>query len=247
MDSFLTAWHFLTAIPLPWRGSGQTDRLASSLTYYPFVGVLMGGLLVLGSILCAPFFPKSVTDLLVLFLLILLSGGIHLDGLADTVDGFSGGARKEEILEIMRDGRVGSIAVMALFFVLAGKLLLLNQLKGSEESMALLAMPALGRWSMVLASYLAPYARQEGLGKEIIGKVSTRSLGIASGVLAILLLATFRTRGLVLFFLAALGAVFLIRMLSRRIDGMTGDTVGAVGELSELLFLFLVVGMPRGL
>ena len=246
MKSFLTAWRFLTVIPLPGEAATDAERLASSLVYYPLVGLMIGAILLLGSFLFALFFPRPLVNLLVLLLLAIVSGAIHLDGFADTIDGFAGATQKEKILQIMRDGSIGPVAVVALFFLLFGKWMVLDELKGTEQNMALLSMPAVGRWAMVLASYLAPYARQEGLGKEIIGRVSHRAVAIASLCLVLLLGAAFRWRGPALICLVALGVLALVRMCSRRIEGMTGDTVGAVGELSELLFLLLITAVPRG-
>jgi adenosylcobinamide-GDP ribazoletransferase len=246
MSAFLTAWHFLTVIPLPWKGRGRVEDLSSSLAYYPFVGLFLGGCLVAGLYLFSFFLPKSAAALLTLLLLAVLSGGIHLDGFADTLDGLFGGRTREERLAIMRDGRIGSMAALGLFFLMMGKLLLLEHLAGREQLLGVLVMPVAGRWAMVLGAYLAPYARQEGLGKEIIGKVSDTDCAIASVSSILIVLVALRWRGMAILFLIALGVVAAVRYFTRRLGGMTGDTVGAVGELTELFFLMLLVGIPRG-
>jgi adenosylcobinamide-GDP ribazoletransferase len=246
MSAFLTAWHFLTVIPLPWKGRGRAEDLPSSLVYYPFVGLILGGCLVAGLYMFSLLLPKGVADLLTLLLLAVLSGGIHLDGFADTLDGLYGGKTAEERLAIMRDGRIGSMAALGLFFLMMGKLLLLDQLSGRNQLVGVLMMPVAGRWAMVLGAYLAPYARQEGLGKKIIGKVSDTDCAIASVSSILIILAGFRWRGMAILFLTALGVVAAVRYFTRRLGGMTGDTVGAVGEMSEFLFLMLLVGIPRG-
>jgi adenosylcobinamide-GDP ribazoletransferase len=246
MSAFLTAWHFLTVIPLPWKGQGRAEDLPASLAYYPFVGLFLGGCLVIGLYLFSFFLPRSVAALLTLLLLALLSGGIHLDGFADTIDGLFGGKTPEERLAIMRDGRIGSMAALGLFFLMMGKLLLLDHLAGREQLIGVLVMPVSGRWAMVLGAYLAPYARQEGLGKEIIGKVSDTDCAFASVSAILIVLAALRWRGTAVLFLTAFGVVAAVRYFTRRLGGMTGDTVGAVGELTEFFFLILLVGVPRG-
>lgn len=245
MRSFLTAWHFLTVIPLPWSGGVDPEAQTASAKYYPGVGLVLGFLLVLGSILGSVLFPKALTDIGVLALLVVLTGGIHLDGFADTVDGLSSSGSREEILRVMRDGRIGALAVIAVFFLLMGKYLALNHLKGKEYLTALLLMPVAGRWAMLMACRMAPYARKSGLGQEIIGKVERGSVIFGSLLFGIFLVGLFGFRGIILFGLLGGTVIVSVRWIQRRIGGMTGDTVGAMGESVELLFLVLIEGIPR--
>ncbi len=196
------------------------------------------------------FFSAPIRAALLLAVATLLTGGIHLDGLADSADGLSGES-PQRTLAIMRDSRQGSFGVIAVVVLLLLKFAALIDLSPSIRFETLLVMPAFGRWSMLPAAATARYPREEGFGKGLIGEVG---MGPLLGATLILLLGSFPLFKIApLFPIAMLGAGLLlahsaVRFFNRRIGGMTGDTLGALCETSEVAFLLLaLLFSPTGL
>ena len=238
--SFLLAVQFLTRIPVTVRGTVTEQQLARSMAYYPLVGLLLGVLAALLHLLLVRFTAVAVADSAAVALLVLLTGNMHLDGLMDTADGIWSGRPREQMLEIMRDSRVGSHAVAAGILVLLAKIILLGQIPPDFKITALLLFPVLGRWSIVYAAAIYPYARSQGLGgfTAYLGKWQ---LVFASAVTVALSYYFLQTAGLILCGTVLLGAVLLAAYLARRVGGMTGDLFGAVNELMEVLALFVLL------
>lgn len=243
---FIAAVRFLTIIPVPGRLGSDEEALAGSLIFFPFVGVGIGlGLAVIGWLLW-PVLPALPAAAVMVFLSLAISGGFHLDGLADTADGLFSARPRERILEIMRDSRIGSMGVVALIMVLLTKTAALASLPQAEAASALFLMPIAGRCLMVLMMALLPYVRgPEGRAalfyeqareqKKIVyvtGAVlysgcwyAAGGSGLAAGALALVVM---------------LGFVALCRA---KINGATGDTLGATCELSEtVVALVLAAG-----
>ena len=157
---FLFAWQFLTAIPLSRSmHDAKPEELAASMSWYPFVGCLLGGLLVTADMLLSHVFSSQVTSVLLMLLLIGITRGLHQDGLADMVDGLAGGRTAQARLAIMRDGRVGAIGATGLFLALGLRYAGLNALPAGEHVAFLLGMPVVGRWAMVVGAFHVTYAR----------------------------------------------------------------------------------------
>nr|WP_310887845.1 adenosylcobinamide-GDP ribazoletransferase [Salmonella enterica] len=176
--------------------------------------------------------------------LALLTGGFHLDGLADTCDGIFSARRRERMLEIMRDSRLGTHGGLALIFVLLAKILVVSELalRGTPMLAALAAACAAGRGSAVLLMYRHRYARDEGLGNVFIGKVSGRQTCITLGLAVIV--ATVLLPGMqgLAAMVVTLAAIFILgQLLKRTLGGQTGDTLGAAIELGELIFLLALL------
>ena len=244
----LTALRFLTRIPV---GEYPKDerRLGRSLAYFPIVGLILGGILVLVnwgfSIILAPL----VADALTIVALVILTGALHIDGFVDTIDGLAGGKIKEEILRIMRDSRVGAFGIIGIVSLIMLKLVLLHEMPLKIRKEALLLMPVMGRWAMVVASSLSVYARREGTGKAFVNYCGRKELVIASLITLIITGSFLKILGLELFFFVLALTLLLTRFISKRIGGMTGDTLGAVNEIMEvgtLFILFLLFNLARG-
>jgi len=191
-------------------------------------------------------FPAPVVDLLVIAILVVLSGGIHLDGLADTVDGLWGGGDREQALKIMRDAHIGVFGVIALVLVLMAKYLALTHLSHNLKGQVLLGMPAVGRWAMVVVSYYSEYARSgPGLARPFIEHLNWREVVWSSLTGVLILFLTLGVPGFI--FLAILGLVsFLCLWYFRtKLGGVTGDCLGAVGELVEVTFLLSVLALQN--
>ena len=254
--AFLDAFRFLTALPLPPRGRNG-GGLAASVAFFPAVGAALGGALVLTDWACGEAFsrvPHLISAVLVLAAYALFTGGLHHDGLMDVADGFFSGGDRERILAVMKDSRVGAYGVLAAVLVLLMKSGLFASLFAPAQAMVVAAMPVLGRWAAAFLAGLYPHADEGGLGGAVIGRVDRRDLAASSGLCLVSLFAAVSlalfsgggwasfTRGLfllaLLWLLAAAAALLFARAVARRLGGITGDTVGAAVELSELLVLF---------
>jgi adenosylcobinamide-GDP ribazoletransferase len=245
LGSFWTAWHFLTVIPLPVKVPFEVERMGMSALFFPVVGLILGAILLVFDTAIASFFPHSIVNLFLLLLLVLITGGIHLDGFADTVDGLAGGATPEERLAIMRDGRIGALAVVGLFFLLTFKFLALNALPFEVRWRGLLAFPFIGRSMMIPAACFSIYPRPEGLGKSFIGKVPLLSAAGAMGIFISGITLLFQWRGLLMAVMLMAASFLTVRWMARKTGGITGDHLGALGEGAEVLFLILLYSFYR--
>lgn len=237
MKQFLLALQFLTRI----RWKEIPESPGRSMVYFPAVGLVLGVGLVALDLALPRILPGLITDILLVVYLIWITGALHLDGVCDVADGVYAGRTTDEILAIMRDSRIGTMAAVWLFCLLSLKIFSLAHLTRPIRYPVLLLMPAMGRWAMVWAASLCDYARSgEGLGREFCDCTDNNVLLKASWLPLLLVLVSFDLRGavfLIVFFL--LGTYGLIRWLKREIGGMTGDTFGAICEITEVWFLLL--------
>ena len=247
---FIFAWHFLTTIPLSRVHHEPTaPELAASMAWYPVVGLLIGGGLAVADLVLQEVFDNLVVNALLIVLLVVLTRGLHQDGLADTLDGLAGGGTLSERLSIMRDPRIGALGAtgvsLSLMLRYAGLMALPQELRVP----ALCCMPAVGRWAMVTSAWLSPYARKEGgLAAPFLTHLSWRHVVVATLVVAIGLGVGF---GIVRSFLVMMGGAFVVLMgwweCRSWFGGVTGDTLGATNEVIEILFLLsipLVLRLP---
>ncbi len=236
---FLTALQFLTRIPVPSQPY-EANSLARSVKFFPLVGLIVGCGAAILHLLLTPHLPRPVVAFFVLAFLILITGGLHEDGLADSADGFGGGTTREKILLIMRDSRIGTYGGVALVLSLIGRLLLIAALPLQQAPYYLIATAILSRWTVLPLSYFLPPARLEtaqepgGQGARIARITSTGALifGTAlSFALTVILLKT-QSIAAILTTIALTGLTGLY--YQRRIGGITGDCFGATIQLSEL-------------
>jgi adenosylcobinamide-GDP ribazoletransferase len=233
---FLAAMQFLTLMPPIIRRAFTPAEMGHAVGYYPLVGLVIGLLLAGANLLLQRFFPGLVGAALLLALWVLLSGGLHLDGFLDACDGLLGGSTPERRLEIMRDHHIGAFAFtggMLLFLVKFAALATL----GIRSFPALVLAPVLGRWSMSLAVAAFPYARAQGLGKNMKDYVTWRQVGLAT--LVSLAVAWFSAgwRGLAVAGLALYVMLAAVGFTLKRIPGLTGDIYGMINELTETAVL----------
>ena len=240
---FVFAWHFLTAIPLSRSHHEPTAaELATSMAWYSTVGLMIGGLLALADGGLRYFLAAEVVNVLLIVLLVLLTRGLHQDGLADTLDGLAGGRTAADRLPIMRDPRVGAIGATGLFLSLLLRYAGLLALPQSLRLPVLICMPALGRWAMVTVAWSSPYARSEGgLAASFLTHLSLHHVLLSSFVLAVALATGLGLPAALATMGAGLGLVVLVRGGCKKwFGGVTGDLLGATNELIEILFLLLV-------
>jgi adenosylcobinamide-GDP ribazoletransferase len=240
---FVFAWHFLTAIPLS-RTTHEpaAAELAASMAWYPMVGILLGGGLVGTDWVLGKIFSPEVVNALLILELVLLTRGLHQDGLADTLDGLAGGRTADKRLEIMRDPRIGAIGATGLFLSLLLRYAALLALPAAMRLPALLCMPALGRWAMVTVAWASPYARAEGgLAAPFLTHLMWGHVATATAMLSVALSLLFGLRDALIILVAGVVVVTVAwRMCRIWFGGITGDTLGATNEVTEILFLLLL-------
>jgi adenosylcobinamide-GDP ribazoletransferase len=236
---FLAAVQFLTRVPVP-SPSYTADSLARSVKLFPLVGLLVGSSAALVHLLLAPHLPRVVTAFLVLTYLLMVTGCIHEDGLADAADGFGGGWNREKILQIMRDSRIGSYGAAALMMSLLGRILLLSSLPLALVPQYLIATRVLGQWTTLPLSFCLASARAQsedatdGQGARI-ARITSRDSLIAGTIFSFaVVIALLHMHGLF-----AIGVAITITLLTglyyqERIGGVTGDCFGATNQVAEI-------------
>ena len=236
MTPFWIALQFLTRLPVSLAAMPTPEQLGRSLLCYPLVGLLIGGLLV-GAQLLLGATPALLQAALLLALWVGISGGLHLDGLADSADAWAGGlGDKERTLAIMQDPRSGPIAVVLLVLVLLLKFAALVTLLDAGAGLLLLLVPWLARCLLPLLFLTTPYVRQGGLGQALAEHLPRRQLPwvLALNALAMLL---FGWSALLALLVAGAVFVWLRSLMLKRLGGTTGDTAGALLELAECALL----------
>ncbi len=237
---FLLAVQFLTRLPI---GSAQLytqKRMAASVRYYPLVGGLVGAFSALVFYLATFLFPAPIAVLFAIAAGLLVTGAFHEDGLADTFDGIGGGVTRDRALEIMKDSRLGTYGTLALVLALALKFAALVALPLVLIPIALISAHGLSRLSSILVIATSRYVREEGTGKPVAGGISPAGL-IIGGVTGLVIVAYWFVSYSPVALLWAGGGLLLGHCLMRlffepKLGGYTGDTLGAVQQVSEIGF-----------
>jgi len=232
------AFSFLTILPVIDERPASEDTVAASFQWFPLVGFILGAALVGEDWLLAHVFAQVIRSVLIVLSLTAITGAVHLDGLADTADAFGAGRDRERALDILRDSRVGTFGASAIFFDLTLKILALSTLAGNRRVAALLVAPMLARWAMLfLVATGLPYLRSSGAGSTLLASGGGKGGWPARIVTVFTFLIAILFGGLVALAVSAL-IVFAMRAFYRRwLGGVTGDLIGACGELVEIAVL----------
>lgn len=256
MKRLVHALQFLTILPVRWPGQVAEADIAACTNAFPLVGLIQALLLMATAWLGSLIYSPEVGAALVLMVHVLVSGGFHLDGLADTFDGFAKQGDREGKLLAMRDSASGPIGVIAIVLALLLKWLLFKDLLAASLPffcLAMLFMAVTAKWAMVAAMHHGRSARPDGLGRIFIDHTGFAAFALATGltmtlcVLGVFVLSPGRveTGGVVGVALGMatlyLWSLFFLRLCSRQFGGLTGDTLGALAELTELLSLFMAL------
>ena len=235
---------FLTGIPVPLKRELSAEQLGKATAYFPLVGLVLGGILAGLNWAFNLFLPAPVVDIVLIVSLVALTGAMHLDGFADTVDGMAGHKSVEERWKVMHDSRTGAFGVVGIALLLITKYVALSSIPASLMTATLLFVPVASRWAMVYAIFAFKYARPQGLGTAyknatrwpqfIIATVLT--LAITAALYPLFLWAGFLIFAGILIVATILGFYFRYKFA-----GQTGDTYGATNETSEALGLIFVV------
>ena len=248
LDAFLGAVGFFTRLPVPARIAATALPLHDAARYFPAVGLLVGGLGAAVCLLALNVWPQPVAVLLAMATTIYVTGAFHEDGLSDTADGLGGGWDKARILAIMKDSRVGSYGVVALWLALSAKFALLSGLDAALLPWALLAGHAVSRFAATALLATMDYARDDDSSKSrpLAGRLSAGSLAVAALFAGLALLPLAPERALAGALLAGLATAWLAGKFRRWLGGYTGDCLGAVQQAAEIAFyLGLLAQLPR--
>ncbi|HJR31690.1 MAG TPA: adenosylcobinamide-GDP ribazoletransferase [Pseudomonas sp.] len=237
MLPFWIALQFLSSLPIRLPGMPAPEALGRSLLFYPLVGLLFGGILwALNWLLLGT--PLLLHAALLLSVWVVLSGALHLDGLADSADAWLGGyGDRERTLTIMKDPRSGPIAVVTLVLVLLLKFAALLALIEQQQSVVLIIVPLISRGALLGLFLTTPYVRPGGLGQALadhLPRLAGKQVLAVSAVVCVLMAGLSAVWALVL---ATVMFVWLRQVMMRRLGGTTGDTAGALLELLEVALL----------
>lgn len=256
MNSFLIGLQFLTRIFVVRQSVWTEQSFGESVKFFPAVGAVLG-VICAGVVGALNFFTAGnlppVTGAVGFASLIILTGGIHCDGLMDSADGLFSGREREKILAIMKDSRAGSFGVVAMILVAALEISTLAELSRLSTQFlcaAVYSAPIIGRLMMVVTIGAFPYARATGMGKAF-AKFTTRRTIFFAAAETILLLLPLCLIGEIFFLCAAAASLVALLVTWRfanfatgKIGGVTGDIYGAVTTLAEVfaLMIFLLIG-----
>jgi len=256
MKSFLLILGFFTRLPVP-KTEFTEERYLKAVKLMPLVGLVIGAILVLAAFLLSLLaVPALIRGAIVLCVYIFLTGGLHFDGLADACDGVFSGRNREQALNIMKDSRIGVFGTLGIF--LTG--LFYFALFSEVHITAILVFPVVGRACCLISASLAPYARPDGMGKTT-GKAGG-PLSVAAAIVSVfgasiltlplyMLFAEAGERSAALLavvpfvcsLLAGVAAIIVTACftatLKKRLGGVTGDTFGAVIEISSIVYLLV--------
>ncbi|CAI8715292.1 Adenosylcobinamide-GDP ribazoletransferase [Pseudomonas sp. IT-347P] len=231
------ALQFLSSLPIRLPGMPEPEQLGRSLLFYPLVGLLFGVILWALNLLLAGA-PLLLHAALLLTVWVLLSGALHLDGLADSADAWLGGfGDRERTLTIMKDPRSGPIAVVTLVLVLLLKFAALLALIEQGQGLALIIVPLLGRAALLGLFLTTPYVRAGGLGQALADHLPRRAGWWVLGLSALACLLITGVSAVTALLIAVGVFVWLRQVMMRRLGGTTGDTAGALLELLEMVVL----------
>jgi len=240
LKNFSAALSFLTIFRIPFTAPVASNKeLVAGVACFPLSGLVLGLIYYGAASAFNGRIPSLLLSVLIVSLSVLLTRGLHYDGLADFADGIWGGSTPERRLEIMKDSRSGTFGVLALIMGVSFKIASIDALISGGYLVPLVLAPVFSRFAMAATAYGGKHARKEGLGKLFLEDLRIEHLAIA----AILTVAAALPAGLraLLYLMPVLGCVILFRLISKRyLGGITGDVLGALNEVSEIIVL--VVG-----
>ncbi|MFV0438856.1 MAG: adenosylcobinamide-GDP ribazoletransferase [Desulfopila sp.] len=230
------AVRFLTVVPVGWQADKDGQLFPRCVFFFGVVGLLIGGV---GSLLCqlaALLLPTGAVVFLAILFLSGISGFLHLDGLGDSADGLLSARPRARSLEIMKDSRTGAMAVVVLVLVLLGKYAALSSVADQHLALVVFCMPLAGRTAIVITMACQPYARAEGGIGALFYSTRTR---YAAGVGLLVLLGAGAVAGgletmAVVLLVVSFTVCWFGMFCRKRLGGVTGDTLGAVCELTEM-------------
>jgi adenosylcobinamide-GDP ribazoletransferase len=238
-QGLLVATRYLTIVPVPGSSPAGLESVGRAAAWFPVVGLLIGVLLVVVDRGSAWLFPQLLASLVVVTAWKLLTGGLHLDGLADCLDGLVGHDPAHR-LAIMRDSRIGAFGAIGLILFLLLEIAALAEIGRAERWRALVAAPVIGRAVPPLLGRLFPPARSDGQGAAFRGALTRTAAPIGLALAALVTVLALGAPGIVALLVALVATCGLAGFLVTRLGGITGDVLGTAVEIAELAVLLTV-------
>lgn len=249
MKRFISILQFMTRIPIN-IDVGFDEEFHKTLYYFPLVGFVLGIITFLIGLVSTKVFDPFIASIIVTLSGVILTGGLHIDGLGDTFDALYSYRDKEKMLEIMKDSRLGTNSLLAILFLILLKVGFTYSLINSELLWLIIFMPVIARLGVLTITYKTKTPREKGMGNLFIGKC-TMNMIIVGTTYSVLLIAAM---GKFMFFaqsitiikvISSIVIVFLCinvfkKHVYKKIDGVTGDILGCTIELSEVLYLIYI-------
>ena len=237
INIFLTALLFYTRIPCPAHINHDQKSLDESTRYFPLIGWIVGGVAAIVFVLSEKIFPLSISILISMASTIFLTGAFHEDGFADSCDGLGGGWNKQQVLDIMKDSRIGSYGAIGLVFILLCKFLSLSSIDPAYIPLILIIGHSLSRLAVNVFRFTSGYVREneDAKAKPMAKKITLENLSIGAifGLLPVFFLPLWCA--LVLMGCALLAQWLWSRYVVKRIGGYTGDCLGATQQICEIV------------
>lgn len=227
---------FLTRLPINIRIDFDKKILAKTPIFFPLIGMIIGGIAAFVYYLLS-FFNKDIAALGTVLSLVVITGGLHTDGLSDTCDGFFSSRPREKVLEIMKDSRVGTFGVIAIVFDILFKYILLRNMETRVAMTALILSCAIGRTMIVMLISFGKSARPGGMGEIFMSKNSKNYFALAMLILLIIGGIIGRYAFLIGLFAAVIFSLLFMKYSYNVIGGVTGDVYGADCEISEIVVM----------
>ena len=234
IKQFLILIQFMTRIPVFVNVEYDEEKLGKSIKYFPLVGAVIGIFLFGINFLAGKVTEnRQIIAVIIVIAEIFITGILHIDGLADTFDGLFSYAKKERMLEIMKDSRIGTNGAVVLILYFITKIILLSEVKPEY----ILLYPIISRLSTSMNAGLGEYARKDGMSNGIIEKNGSKEAVISVAITVILSFLILRIKGLGVLAAAIVFILIFMRSVKKKIGGITGDTMGASLELTSILIL----------
>ncbi|ABS32969.1 adenosylcobinamide-GDP ribazoletransferase [Clostridium botulinum] len=244
LNDFLLMIQFFTRIPVNKNLQCEKVNFRRGAFFLPVVASIIGGIEFLVYLGLKNFLPPNVIIVLLLLFTAMITGGLHMDGLADTCDGFFSLRDKERIIEIMKDSRMGAFGTIAMIINLLLKYQLLYSLVLKDCSIAIILAPVIGRISILFLCLSKRTAKKNGSGNIFIGNMSKPIIFLITIIALAMNTYFLGLKITIISFIAVLIITYLFYLLClNKINGLTGDTLGACNELGEITFLLILLMM----
>lgn len=243
MKKFILMIQFLTRIPINKEIKLDKEDFSGGVVYFPLVGLIIGIINGLVYFILAQIIGGIVPLIAVIISNVFVTGALHLDGLADSCDGIFSARNKDRMLEIMRDSRIGTNGALVLIITILLKIALLDITPEVIIVPTIVLIPVAGRGAMSIILFKSKYAREEGLGDLFIGKTSFFNTAIPCFITFLLVYFILGNLGVIALILSIATSYLMRSYFNKKIGGLTGDLLGAINEVVELIFSICVIGL----
>lgn len=249
-NNFFSTLVFLTRLPVKFKFKYESK--SDNMIFFPLVGLILGGMLLAVSYLANMIFGSHISAILTVLTLVILTGGLHLDGLSDSFDGLFSYRDKETIILIMKDSRIGAMGLLSVVFAMMLKIAFFEFLIKSGYMLIIPIIPMVGRMSVIMACYKGVPMSKSKMGEPFIGKLSrSKYCGIILFYITLTSVLMYFLFGVKLVIANAIAILMLHlivisikRFVYEKIDGISGDILGAICEITETIFVpILYVGV----